>query len=188
MESTRLRSVEIGPDFFARSTVEVAKELLGKVVRYNGCGGIIVETEAYRDDPASHFVQRPKQGQMLKNTFGHIYIFLIYGIHYCLNFTTEKDGIGAVLIRALEPTEGIEGMMQRRGEKQIHHLTNGPGKLCQAMGIGMELLGKKVGEGLKLYDGAPGSNVQKSRRIGISKATHLEWRFFISKNPFVSRK
>ncbi len=180
--------LEIGPDFFARNTVEVAQDLLGKIVRYKGCAGTIVETEAYRDDPASHFVQRPKQGQILKNTFGHIYIFLIYGVHYCLNFTTEKDGIGAVLIRSLEPTEGLDLMRERRKQDDLLQLTRGPGNLCQALGIGMELLGKRVGDGLKLYRGTGKPDIRQSPRIGISKARDLEWRFFISDNRFVSRK
>ena len=105
---------EIGIEFFSRNTIEVAMDLLGKEIKYRGCAGIIVETEAYRDDLASHYVRKPKKGQILRNTFGHIYIFLIYGRYFCLNFTTEREGIGAVLIRAVEPTGRIEVMKQRR--------------------------------------------------------------------------
>jgi DNA-3-methyladenine glycosylase len=179
---------EIGNHFFSRNTIEVAADLLGKEIRYSGCSGMIVETEAYRDDPASHYVQKPNKGQMLKTTFGHIYIFLIYGMYFCLNFTTEREGIGAVLIRAVEPTGGIEMMKQRRKVANILNLTNGPGKVGQAFDIGMNLHGKPVGSSLKIFHGMESPPIQRSQRIGISKARELEWRFIISGNPFVSRK
>jgi len=179
---------EIGKDFFSRNTIEVAMDLLGKEIRYRGCSGIIVETEAYRDDQASHYVQRPNKGQMLKNTFGHIYVFLTYGMYFCLNFTTERDGIGAVLIRAVEPTRGIERMRHRRKMENILHLTNGPGKVGQAFDIGMTLHGKPIGSSLRIFQGITSPPIERSLRVGISKARELEWRFFISGNPFVSRK
>ncbi len=178
---------EIGIDFFARGTIEVARDLLGKKMEYKGCAGILVETEAYRDDPASHFVTKPRSARLLRDTFGHIYVYLIYGRHYCLNFTTEREGAGAVLIRAVEPKQGVEIMERRRRTGTITNLTNGPGKVCEAFGIGLELLGKPIGGELKIYtDGEPG-RIEKSRRIGLSRAVDLEWRFFIPGNPFVSR-
>lgn len=180
--------IQIGPEFFSGNTLDVARGLLGKKILYRACGGIIVETEAYRDDPASHFIRRPRQANILKETFGYIYIFLIYGIHYCLNFTTERDGVGAVLIRALEPTTGIELMRRRRKTQSLLDLTNGPGKLCQALGINKNLSGQPVGDRLKIYDEIDTPPVRQARRIGISKARELEWRFFIPHNPFVSRK
>jgi DNA-3-methyladenine glycosylase len=179
---------EIGVEFFARNTLEVAQALLGKRIRYRGCSGIIVETEAYRDDPASHWVRKPKSGRLLQDTFGRIYIFFIYGKHFCLNFTTEREGVGAVLIRAIEPREGIEVMKQRRKTNNLYELTNGPGKLCQAFGIGMELLGRPVGELLKIFPEMESPPIQRSPRIGISKAKGLKWRFFMPRNPFVSRR
>jgi DNA-3-methyladenine glycosylase len=179
---------EIGIDFFSRNTLDVAMGLLGKEITYRGCSGVIVETEAYRDDPASHYLQRPNKAQMLKNTFGHIYVFLIYGMYFCLNFTTERDGIGAVLIRALEPTGGIEAMKQRRKVEHLRQIANGPGKLCQAFNIGMELHGRPVGSPLKVFQRIDSPLIQRSQRIGISKAKELEWRFFVSGNPFVSRR
>ncbi len=179
---------EIGVEFFARNTLEVAQDLLGKKIRYKGCSGIIVETEAYRDDPASHWVRKPKAGRLLQDTFGHIYIFFIYGKHFCLNLTTERKGVGAVLIRAIEPREGIEVMKQRRKTNDPYQLTNGPGKLCQALGIGMELSGRPVGELLKIFPEMESPPIQRSPRIGISKAKGLEWRFFVPENPFVSHK
>ena len=183
-----MESREIGIDFFSRNTIEVAMDLLGKEIRHRGCSGVIVETEAYRDDPASHYLQRPNKAQMLKNTFGHIYVFLIYGMYFCLNFTTEREGIGAVLIRAVEPTGGIEVMKQRRKMENLHKITNGPGKICQAFDIGMKLHGKPVGSPLKIFQRIDSPPIQRSQRIGISKAKDLEWRFFVSGNPFVSRR
>ncbi len=180
--------VEVGVDFFARNTIDVAQDLLGKRIEHRGCSGILVETEAYRNDPASHWVTRPKSARLLENTFGHIYIFFIYGKYFCLNFTTEREGVGAVLIRAVEPVEGIEIMKRRRETDNLRNLTNGPGKLCQAFHIGMELCGKPVGGPLKIYHEMESPPVQRSRRIGISKAKDLEWRFFIPGNPFVSRR
>ncbi len=177
----------IGLDFFARNTLEVARDLLGKKMEYKGCAGILVETEAYRDDPASHWVRKPRSARLLLDTFGHIYVYFIYGRHYCLNFTTERDGAGAVLIRAVEPTRGLEIMERRRKTRAVAHLTNGPGKVCEAFGIGLELLGKPVGGELKIYPAAEPARIETSRRIGLSRAVELEWRFFIPGNPFVSR-
>ncbi len=125
---------------------------------------------------------------MLKNTFGHIYVFLAYGIYFCLNFTTEREGVGAVLVRAVEPMGGIETMKRRRNVENVLHLTNGPGKVGQAFGIGMALHGKPVGSSLRVFHGITSPPIERSLRVGIAKARELEWRFFISGNPFVSRK
>jgi DNA-3-methyladenine glycosylase len=182
-----MNEIEIGVDFFARNAIDVARDLLGKEIRYKGCSGIIVETEAYRDDPASHWVQRPRTARMLQETFGHIYVFLTYGRYYCLNFTTEKEGIGAVLIRAVEPTGGIEMMKHRRKTDHLYKLANGPGRLGQAFDIGMELFGKPVGGALRVFHRIDSPSVQRSCRIGISQAKDFKWRFFIPDNPFVSR-
>lgn len=183
----RERKKEIGPSFFARNTILVARELLGKKLQYKQCAGLIVETEAYRDDPASHAVRRPQSAGLLRETFGYVYVFFIYGKYHCLNFTTEEKGVGAVLIRAVEPMEGLEGMKERRKMKDITRLTNGPGKLCEAFGIGMAQSGKPVGEEIRLFHQMEFPPIQKARRIGLSKARELEWRFFIAGNPFVSR-
>ncbi|NIQ40083.1 MAG: DNA-3-methyladenine glycosylase [Proteobacteria bacterium] len=179
--------MEVGTEFFARNTLEVAQELLGKRIAYRDCVGVIVETEAYRDDPASHGVRRSEKARLLKETYGRIYVYSIYGMHFCLNFTTERQGVGAVLIRAVEPVRGVEIMRQRRKTKDLYRLTNGPGKLCQAFDIGRELLGKGVGDEFKVLRGAAPRRIERARRIGISKAKDLDWRFFIPENPFVSR-
>jgi DNA-3-methyladenine glycosylase len=180
--------LEIGIDFFARNTLDVAQDLIGKKMRYKDCAGIIVETEAYRDDPASHGVRKSGRARLLRETYGYIYVYFIYGMHFCLNFTTEREGVGAVLIRAVEPVEGIEIMKQRRKTENLYELTNGPGKLCQAFEIGMDLFGNPVGGTLKLFSATEPVRIQSARRIGISKAEDLEWRFFIPESRFVSRQ
>ena len=176
-------------DFFAQDTRTVAKELLGKKLVHKNCSGIIVETEAYRDDPASHAVTRPKKGVMLRETFGRIYIYLIYGMHYCLNFTTEAQGPGAVLIRALEPLDGIEKMKARRKTDDLQNLTNGPGKLFQALALHPSLHGEPVNNSIKIENHLMIQDLQigTSSRIGISKATELEWRYFIKGSLYVSK-
>ncbi len=180
--------MEIGIDFFARNTLDVAQDLLGKKMRYKDCAGIIVETEAYRDDPASHGVRKSRRAALLRETHGRIYVYFVYGMHHCLNFTTEREGVGAVLIRAVQPVKGIEIMKQRRKTGNLYELTNGPGKLCQAFEIGMELFGNPVGGTLKLFRATEPVRIQSARRVGISKAKDLHWRFFIPENPFVSRR
>ena len=176
-------------DFFARDTITVARDLLGKTLVYKNCSGIIVETEAYKDDAASHAVTRPNKGIMLHDTYGHIYIYFIYGMYHCLNFTTEKEGTGAVLIRAIQPLTGFEEMRKRRAVDKDRNLTNGPGKLFQAFGFSSAHHGEVVGKSIKIQGTAIQSDqkILQSPRIGISKAKELEWRFFIADNEFVSR-
>jgi DNA-3-methyladenine glycosylase len=178
---------EIGVDFFARDTLTVAADLLGVEMHYGGCAGIIVETEAYRDDPASHAVQRVGRARLMRETFGHIYIYKAYGLHLCLNFTTEKNGVGAVLIRALEPTQGLTNMRRRRSVDNVYELTNGPGKVCQALGIDAGLNGRPVGRELRLLRVCKPPLIMRRQRIGISKARDLEWRFLVAGNRFLSR-
>src|SRR6266568_5067956 len=123
------------PEFFARDTIEVARDLIGTVMIVGSCEGRIVETEAYTTDAASHSVMRPNQSAIMQKTFGHVYVYFIYGMYYCLNFTTDRTGTGAVLIRAAEPTRGIEVMKERRRTDDIRKLASGPGRLCDAFGI-----------------------------------------------------
>lgn len=179
----------IDQDFFAQNTLTVARELLGMKLQYNGCEGIIVETEAYRDDAASHAVTRPKKGAMLRETYGCIYIFFIYGMYHCLNFTTEKEGVGAVLIRAVQPLLGLEAMKERRQTNTIKNLTSGPGKLFQAFEFNSGVHGEQVGRSvfLQRYLKQSSFEIATSSRIGISKAVDLQWRFFIKGNDFVSK-
>jgi len=184
-----VKQADIQKDDFAGNTLDVAKALLGKKLIYRDCTGIIVETEAYRTDAASHYITRPRQGVMLAETYGCVYIYLIYGMYFCLNFTTEKDGIGAVLIRAVEPLTGIDQMKKRRGTKDKISLTNGPGKLTQAFAIDQTHHGEEVGKSIKLLMNSSVTNpvVARGPRIGISKSRNLPWRFWIANNPYVSK-
>ncbi|MBU0508816.1 DNA-3-methyladenine glycosylase [bacterium] len=177
----------VSHNFFASSTVDVAPRLIGKVIEFAGFRGRIVEVEAYTDDPASHGHRRTERSAIMYETHGFVYVYFIYGMYHCLNFTTDKSTVGAVLIRAVEPIDGIEVMKKRRGVDDVHRLCNGPGKLCEAFGIDLSLNWTKVGERLKLYHG-PAGLVATGPRIGIVKARDLHWRFFEAGSPFVSRK
>lgn len=179
--------VELDREWFARDTLEVARDLVGTVVSVGRCSGRIVETEAYTTDAASHAVTRRQQSAAMRETYGHIYVFLIYGMHYCLNFTTERDAVGAVIIRAAEPLTGLATMARRRGTDNIKQLCSGPGKLCQALGIDLRMNGLAIGGKLKVYAAEHVPVVATSRRIGISQAQELEWRYYEQGNPFVSR-
>ncbi len=172
--------------FFAQNTLNVAQKLLGMKLQYNGCEGVIVETEAYRDDAASHAVTRPNKGVMLRETHGSDYIYLIYGMYHCLNFTTEKEGVGAVLIRAVQPLLGLDAMKQRRQTNLLKNLTNGPGKLFQAFAFDPKLHGEQVGRTIFLqhYLNQGNFEIGTSSRIGITKAVDLQWRFFIKGSSF----
>ena len=170
--------------FFKRETTLVAQELLGKIISVNGCKTRIVETEAYGKDPASHAFKRTPRSAIMFDTYGQVYVYLIYGMYECINFTTEKVGEpGAVLIRAVEPISGIEKMKLRRKCDKIENLCSGPGKLCLALGITREMNGLKLGKEVKVYD--DGYRVKKigtSSRIGIKDALDLQWRFFLDDN------
>lgn len=179
----------VGQEFFSKNTLTVARELLGMKLKYNGCEGVIVETEAYRDDAASHAVTRPNKGMMLRETYGCVYIYFIYGMYHCLNFTTEKNGVGAVLIRAVQPLLGLEAMKERRQIASTKNLTNGPGKLFQAFAFDPRAHGERIGQTISLqsYLNQGSFEIATSSRIGISKAVDLPWRFFIKGNEFVSK-
>jgi DNA-3-methyladenine glycosylase len=172
--------------FFSRDTIEVARDLIGTVLVVGRCEGRIVETEAYTTDAASHSVTRPKQSAGMQHTFGHVYVYFIYGMYYCLNFTTDQKGPGAVLIRAVEPTRGIDLMKRRRGTDDVRRLASGPGRLCEAFGIDLRFNGESIGQRIKVKARDRQPSVACSRRIGISKATDLDWRFYESGSHFVS--
>lgn len=179
-----------------QTAVELAPLLLGKlllVIEDNGsiCGGRIVETEAYhQSEPASHsYIGETKRNHSMFRPGGRAYIYRSYGIHWCFNVVSGLEGSGeAVLVRAVEPIWGLDTMRARRG---LHHsprnLTNGPGKLCQAMRITGKMNGADLRKGpiLLLDDGvSPESKILSCKRIGISKATELPWRFrTCSKTP-----
>ena len=154
--------------------------------------GRIVETEAYRaDDPASHSCKgETPRASVMFGTPGVAYVYFIYGMYEMLNFVTEPKGAaGAVLVRALEPVYGLDLMEKRRRGKRFLEMTNGPGRLCRAMGIRMSdnkegLMGPRLVVG---SDGFRPVSISKSPRVGIRLGTEKPWRFFVTDNPFVSR-
>lgn len=180
---------QLPKSFFKKDAVLVAKQLLGKIISVRGVKGRIVETEAYGRDPASHAFKRTERSSLMFDTYGHAYVYFIYGMYWCLNFTTNPVGEGgAVLIRAVEPLSGIEEMKRRRKKENIEELCSGPGKLCEALGIDKSFNGLRLGKEIKVYDeGFPGFKTGKSSRVGIKEGQELEWRFFIAGNRFVSR-
>jgi DNA-3-methyladenine glycosylase len=180
-------------------SVEAAALLLGCILSRQTPEGLlslrIVETEAYhQDDPASHsFVGLTERTAPMFEEGGHIYVYFTYGMHYCLNIVVGEKGTGeAVLLRAGEPLTGIEVMKKHRGTNNLHNLTNGPAKLCQALGIiSTELTGKKLGpETLQLELADQKVSKQEivvSPRIGIKKAVEQPWRFYLMDNKYVSK-
>jgi DNA-3-methyladenine glycosylase len=186
-------------DFFRRDTVKVAEEMLGSsLVRVRGrtvMVGRIVEVEAYRgsDDPASHaFRGMTARNEPMFGEPGHAYVYFTYGNHYCLNVTTQGSGTaGAVLIRALEPLEGLVSMRRLRPNVTDIELTNGPGKLTKAFGID-KALNKidmtKIGPLFIARGSERDFSIAQSTRIGIREGTDRLWRFYIADCPYVSKR
>lgn len=183
----------LGAEFFARSVHTVARELIGCRLFYDGCGGTIVETESYeRDDPACHaYVGLTKRTATLFGPPGRAYVYLSYGIHSLLNAVAEPAGeAAAALIRAIEPTAGLEAMRERRGERPDADLCSGPGKLTEALGIGLDDDGADLtADPFLLLPPEPGrqGEVATGPRVGITKAVERPWRFSLRGSPFVSR-
>ena len=180
-------------DFNAPSH-EVARRLIGVTLLVDGVGGRIVETEAYdRDDPASHtFVGPTARNAAMFGPPGHAYVYRSYGIHWCLNFVCREEGHGAgVLIRALEPTQGLERMRERRGVEDIRLLCAGPGRVGQALGIDAGFYGLPLDAPPFQLLAAPGDHpdiaVEAGPRIGISKAIAVPWRFGERGSRFLSK-
>ncbi len=179
-------------DFYARPVLEVARDLLGCVVTFEGCAGRIVETEAYHDsEPACHaHIGVTARTHVLFGPPGRAYVYRSYGIHALLNAVAEPEGVGAaVLIRALEPEDGIERMRERRGRDGLHDLCSGPGKLTQAMGIDLAENTTDLVDGpIQIHArDAPPPGVIEGPRIGITKAAELPWRFCATGSRSVSR-
>lgn len=176
-------------------TAEVAaKELLGMQLVYETVrgrvAGKIVETEAYTQiDPASHsFRGQTKRNAPMFGPPGTIYIYFTYGMHHCLNIVTGPEGKGeAVLIRGLEPIEGLEIMRSNRLGRPDEELTNGPAKLVQALGVDSKLNGQQLGKLLILEPGEAPQTIIETTRIGIKNGAEIKWRFYVAGNPFVSR-
>jgi DNA-3-methyladenine glycosylase len=186
--------VRLDPSFYARSVHEVARDLIGCVVRHGDTAGRIVETESYHhSEPACHaFVGLTDRTRTLFGPAGHAYVYRSYGIHALLNAVCEEEGSGAaVLIRALEPIAGIDRMRERRRASRLEDLCSGPGKLTQALGIGLELNGTPLYAGpirvLGRPAGAQRPAIVRGERIGITKAADLPWRFCDAGSRHVSR-
>jgi DNA-3-methyladenine glycosylase len=185
---------ELEPGFFDRSVHAVARELIGCTLAFDGVGGVIVETESYeRDDPACHaHVGLTARTAPLFGPPGHAYVYRSYGIHACLNFVCEPEGeAAAVLVRALEPLWGLEAMRERRGRLAARELCSGPGKLTQALGIGLEMNRAPLFEppfALRAPAGEwTAAEVDTGRRVGITRAAELPWRFGAAGSRYLSR-
>jgi DNA-3-methyladenine glycosylase len=180
--------------FYERPVLVVAQALIGCVVEHYDAAGVIVETEAYHDsEPACHaFVGVTARTATLFGPPGRAYVYRSYGIHALLNAVCEPEGVGAaVLIRALAPLTGIAAMRARRGMQREEDLCSGPGKLTQALGVGLEHNGGDLACGpvrIRAREAAwREPRVIASERIGITKAVELPWRFSVAGNPHVSR-
>ncbi len=182
-------------DFYARPVLQVARDLIGCVVTHGECSGVIVEAEAYHHtEPASHaFVGLTPRTATLFGPPGIAYVYRSYGIHALLNAVAEAEGIGSgVLIRALEPLSGIDTMRRRRGLSRLEALCSGPGKLTQALGVELSHNGTDLSRGpVRIWGRRAGWEappITVDRRIGITKAVELPWRFSVTDSPFVSRR
>ena len=198
-----MKDVAVRAKFYARPTEEVARGLLGRILISDVGGrrtaGRIVEVEAYvgPHDPACHAYRhrRTARTEPLYGPPGTAYVYFTYGMHWCANVVCDEDGIGtAVLLRALQPVEGVDAMRSARpGARRDHDLCSGPARLCQALGIDLRL------DGVDLLAGAPTESrlyllarameprICVSTRIGITRARDARLRFFVKDNPWVSR-
>jgi DNA-3-methyladenine glycosylase len=191
--------------FYTRSLLTVAKELLGKILVKNTDGiyyaGRIIEVEAYdglTDEAAHSFGGKTPRNEIMFGKGGFFYVYFTYGAHFCCNVVTGTEGTGtAVLIRAVEPAEGIDMMIKNRfgreliNEKEKYNLTSGPGKVCKAFDINRKHYGEDLtGNNIYLLDQPVISeeNIVIAKRIGITRSVDLPWRFYIKDNPYISRK
>jgi DNA-3-methyladenine glycosylase len=175
-------------ELFASHSTEAAPALIGWTLTLDGVGGRIVETEAYdHEDPASHSFSGPTaRNAVMFGPAGRIYVYRSYGIHWCMNLVCQGPA-SAVLIRAIEPTAGLDAMIARRGLEDPRRLCAGPGRLCQALGVTREQNGQRIDR--PPFDLVPGPAVEVvvGRRIGITKAAEVPWRFGEKGSRYLSR-
>lgn len=185
------RARAVGRAFFDRAPEVVAEQIIGCELSYGGCGGVVVEAEAYgQRDPASHsFRGETPRCRSMFGPPGTVYVYLLYGLHWCLNFVTEQPGTGAaVLIRAIEPTHGLDRMRERRGVDDDRMLCAGPGRLTQALGITGAIDGERLRDaGLLVGRRSAVPDIARVPRIGISQATELPWRMVARGSRYLSR-
>ncbi|UFX82910.1 DNA-3-methyladenine glycosylase [Candidatus Absconditicoccus praedator] len=175
----------ISKKFWSQQAETLGKNILGKKLTKNSLEGIISEVEVYKgeNDPASHaYKGKTKRNRPMFDEGGIIYVYLIYGIHYCFNISLGNQ-VGAILIRSIIPTKGIEKMKINRKTKDIKNLSNGPGKLTQALQIGKEYNGKSLydkSNDIIIKDGTQDFDYTKTSRIGINKGKDKKLRFVIT--------
>jgi DNA-3-methyladenine glycosylase len=177
--------------FFDRSVLEIAPELIGATLLVGGIGGVIVEVEAYHHtDPAAHSYRgRTPRNAVMFGPAGFAYVYRSYGIHWCLNFVCEGEGsASAVLLRALQPVEGLATMRRRRGLADVRLLCSGPGRLCEALAVTDRHNGRRLDRPpFALFARAGAVEVVIGPRIGLTKAVEVPWRYGLAESPFLSR-
>jgi DNA-3-methyladenine glycosylase len=177
--------------FFDRPVLDVAPELIGATLSFRGVGGVIVEVEAYHHtDPAAHsFNGQTDRNAIMFGPPGYAYVYRSYGIHWCVNFVCEAEGsASAVLIRAIEPTQGIPAMRRRRGMKDDRLLCSGPGRLCEALGITRTQTALALDKPpFELRARSEKPEIVAGVRIGITKAADLPWRFGLKGSRYLSK-
>jgi len=170
---------------------EVARALVGSTLLVDGVGGVIVETEAYApDDPASHsYSGRTRRNATMFGPPGRLYVYRSYGVHWCANVVCEEDGVGAaVLLRALEPTSGLERMRERRGRDDVGLLCSGPGRLTQALGLSGRDDGRPLDRApFQVLPATAPVEIAATPRIGITRADDLPWRYVLAGSRFLTR-
>jgi DNA-3-methyladenine glycosylase len=183
--------MRLAKDFFARSVHDVAPDLIGATLLVDGVGGTIVEVEAYdHEDPAAHgYRGRTTRNASMFGPPGHAYVYRSYGIHWCLNLVCEEEGTAsAVLLRALEPTQGLDIMRARRGLYDERLLCAGPGRLCQALDVSREHDGLALDEPpFRLVERAADVEIVSGPRIGITRAADRLWRYAAAGSAYLSR-
>jgi len=177
--------------FFARSVHDVAPQLIGATLTFNNVGGVIVEVEAYHHtDPAAHsYNGKTERNEVMFGPPGHAYVYRSYGIHWCLNFVCEPEGsASAVLIRAIQPTQGLATMRRRRRLHDERRLCSGPGRLCEALAITRAHNGLALDRPpFALYAAQKEPPITVGARIGLTKAADFPWRYGLSGSPFLSK-